>query len=290
MKAKNTTWVILFLVCSSLVAASDSAAPVKKRAEPVKQLPATVEVATPPAEVQPAARIVHYGEKDIVQLKTKILNSTMIVLPRNEKILEFVTGDKEYWIINGAENFAYVKPAKAATQTNLNLITASGNIYSFVLKEISELPDAAPDLKVFVEPKEQSLIGAANQAPRFVLAHDLDDLQHQLASVKEELRRQRRLTEDAVENAVHKFVARLRFTYRFPAGRKPFSVQAMFHDGKFTYIAAHPSETPTLFEIRDGMPNLIAFEFQNGLYVVQKILDKGYLAIGKHKLEFTSEE
>ena len=294
MNAKNPTWLILFLVCCSLTVAADSKASVKKRAEPPKQPPAAtpVEVAVPipPAEVQPAARIVHYGEKDIVQLKTKILNSTMIVLPRNEKILEFVTGDKEYWIINGSENFAYVKPAKAATQTNLNLITASGNIYSFVLKEVSELPDSVPDLKVFVEPKEQSLIGAANQAPRFVPAHDLDDLQHRLDASREEVRRQKRITEESVENAVHKFVTRLRFNYRFAAGKKPFSVQAIFHDEKFTYIAAHPSETPTLFEIRDGQPNLITFEFQNGLYVVQKILEKGYLAIGKHKLEFASEE
>ena len=118
----------------------------------------------------------HYGEKDIVKLKTKILNTTLIILPRTEKILDFVTGDKEFWIINGSENFAYVKPAKTATQTNLNLITASGNIYSFVLKEVSELPDSVPDLKVFIEPKEQSLIGAANQAPPVRgSARDLDD-------------------------------------------------------------------------------------------------------------------
>jgi type IV secretion system protein VirB9 len=302
MNAKNSTWLILFLVCCSLLTAADTAGPRKKRADPTKQPPAAAAatapvapvplatpVPTPPPEVQPAARIVHYGEKDIIQLKTKILNSTMIVLPKNEKILEFVTGDKEYWIINGSENFCYVKPAKTATQTNLNLITASGNIYSFVLTEVSEQPDSVPDLKVFIEPKEQSLIGAANQAPRFVPAHDLDDLQRRLEASREEVRKQKRITEESVENAVHKFLTGLRFTYRFQPD-KTFSVRAIFHDEKFTYIAAHPSETPTLFEIRDGQPNLITFEFQNGLYVVQKILDKGYLAIGKHKLEFASEE
>src|SRR5579862_870999 len=162
MNRKNSTWLILLLVCRSLMAADDPPRHARKHAEPSKQPPAlapvTVAAAAPPAEVQPATKVVHYGEKDIVQIKTKILNSTLIILPRTEKILEFVTGDKEYWIINGSENFAYVKPAKAATQTNLNLITASGNIYSFVLKEISEQPDAVPDLKVFVEPKDQSLI------------------------------------------------------------------------------------------------------------------------------------
>lgn len=296
MNAKNPTWLILFLTCCSLLTAGDTSSPIKKKVEPAKHSPAAAPAETPipvpiaPAEVQPAARIVHYGDKDIIQLKTKVLISTMIVLPRNEKILDFVTGDKEYWIINGSENFAYVKPAKAGAQSNLNLITASGNIYSFVLKEASESPDTVPDLKVFVEPKEQSLVGAASQTPRFVSAHDLEDLQHRLDASREEVRRQKRITEESVENAVHKFLGRLRFTYRYAADKKPFSVQAIFHDEKFTYLALHPTEIPTLFEIRDGQPNLISFEFQNGLYIVQKILDKGYLAIGKHKLEFASEE
>jgi type IV secretory pathway VirB9-like protein len=37
-----------------------------------------------------------------------------------------------------------VKPAKAAAQTNLNLITASGSIYSFSLAENSDIPTLSP--------------------------------------------------------------------------------------------------------------------------------------------------
>jgi len=61
------------------------------------------------------------------------------VLPKNEQILDFTCGDKEFWIVSGTQNFAYVKPAKVNFQTNLNLITASGNVYSFVLTEVSEM-------------------------------------------------------------------------------------------------------------------------------------------------------
>jgi hypothetical protein len=64
----------------------------------------------------------------------------------------------------------------------------------------------------------------------------------------------------------------------------------MYHDDRFTYIQARPEETPTLYEIKDGMPNLINFDFKDGLYVVDKILDRGYLAIGKQKLPFKREE
>ena len=64
--------------------------------------------------------------------------TTLIDLPKNEQILEFICGDKEFWIVNGAQNFAFVKPAKPRSETNLNLITAAGNVYSFVLREVGE--------------------------------------------------------------------------------------------------------------------------------------------------------
>src|ERR1051326_3145150 len=84
------------------------------------------------------AKVIPYGEKDVIPVKTKLRYTTLIVLPKTEEILDFTCGDKEFWVVNGNQNFAYVKPAKLGAQTNLNLVTASGNIYSFVLSEISE--------------------------------------------------------------------------------------------------------------------------------------------------------
>jgi len=37
---------------------------------------------------------------------------------------------------------------------------------------------------------------------------------------------------------------------------------------------------------KDGKPNLISFQFENGVYIAPKIIDAGYLAIGKKKLPF----
>ena len=290
MSAKHTSWLVPFLLCGSLVAAADSAPPAKKRTGSPKPVAPPVDTPAPRPEAQPPAKIVHYGEKDVIQVRTKIRYTTLIILPKNEQILDFACGDKEFWVIQGSANFAYVKPAKEAAQTNLNLIAASGNIYSFVLNEVSQTPEAEPDLKIFIEPKERSVIGAANQTPRFVPIHELDELRQRLEATKDDMRRQKRATEAAIENGIVKFVASLRFPYQFEARKKPFRVQAIYHSDKFTYIAAQPSETPTLYEIRDGQPNLVHFEFENGLFVVQKILDKGYLAIGKHKLGFTREE
>ena len=64
----------------------------------------------------------------------------------------------------------------------------------------------------------------------------------------------------------------------------------MYNDDKFTYLQARPEETPVIYEIKDGKPNLINFRYDNGVYVVEKILDEGYLAIGKQKLKFKRQD
>src|SRR5713101_1288992 len=155
------SFALIFAVCGPALSAQSSPSRQATAAFSAKLFEAAAVV--PPAL---SATVVEYGERDVLRLKAKLRYTTLIVLPKNEQILDFACGDKEFWIINGSQNFAYVKPAKAATQTNLNLITASGNIYSFVLNEISEVPDVEPDLKIFIEPKEQSMIVPVNQAPR----------------------------------------------------------------------------------------------------------------------------
>ena len=290
---KNSTIsVFLFqlLLCGSL--ASESGAAVKRTTGAPNPEPAKNAVAadSPAPEVEPGAKVVQYGDKDVVKVKTKVRYTTLIVLPKNEQILDFTCGDKEYWIVNGSQNFAYIKPAKAGSQTNLNLVTASGNIYSFVLAEVSESPGAAPDLKVFVEPKEDSMVSAASARPKFVSAQVAEDYRQQVEIAKEETRQTKQSCQAAVDSGISRFVANVRFPYRFEAGKKPFLVRAMYHDDKFTYIQARPEETPTLYEMKDAKPNLVNFEYKNGVYTVEKILDRGYLAIGKQKLGFTRTE
>jgi type IV secretion system protein VirB9 len=82
------------------------------------------------------------------------------------------------------------------------------------------------------------------------------------------------------------FPATLQFPYRFKANESPFNVSAIFTDGAFTYIRAHAPELPALYEVRDHAPNLINFQVENGLYIVPKVLESGYLAIGKQRLPF----
>ena len=224
------------------------------------------------------ARTIKYSAKDIVLIKAKLRYTTLIVLPQNEKILDFVTGDKDFWIVEGTQNFCYIKPAKQGSTTNVTLITAAGNVYSFLLKEIGDTDE--PDLKVFIEPKDQSIVQALNAPPKFVPASDVQGLREQAA-----------LTMTQAEKDKEAFradypIKSLKFDYVFDKDKKPFMVSAIYHDDRFTYIRSSAEEKPTLYEVKDGSPNLINFDLKEGVYVIPKILDSGYLVIGKHRMDF----
>ena len=235
------------------------------------------------------SRVVKYAERDVVPVNAKIRYTTLIILPEDERILDFTCGDKDYWIVDGNENFAFVKPAKAGAATNVNLVTAAGNVYSFVLTEVSE-DGGAPDLKVFIEPTDTSILSAAAGEPRFVPSSQIDDYRQQIELAKADARQAKDQAQQLIEKQVSEFrssyPAALQFAYKFQRGRKPFSVDAIYNDGRFTYIKASPDETPALYELKDGKPNVVDFDFQDGAFVVPKVLDRGYLAIGKQKLAF----
>jgi type IV secretion system protein VirB9 len=64
---------------------------------------------------------------------------------------------------------------------------------------------------------------------------------------------------------------------------------AIYHDDLFTYIRSAARDKPIFYELRDGKPNLVSFQLENGVYIVPKVVDAGYLAIGKKKLNFARQ-
>lgn len=238
------------------------------------------------------ARVVKYSKEDIVQVHAKLRYSTLIVLPDDEEILDFTTGDREFWIINGSHNLCYVHPAQAGIRSNLNLITASGHVYSFLLTEISSDPNAQPDLKLFVEPKEGQTPGPGTALHGYVRAADAEAYKKELAEIQQQTAEQIRAAQAHATEEVNQFrssyATQLHFDYVLDtkSGREPFLVSAIYHDANFTYIRCAAREKPAFYEIKDGKPNLVSFQLENGVYIVPKIVDSGYLAVGKKKLNF----
>lgn len=244
------------------------------------------------AETEAVARVVKYAKEDIVSVHAKLRFSTLIVLPEDEEILDFTTGDKEFWVINGAHNLCYVHPAQAGIRSNLNLITASGHVYSFLLTEISNQPGMEPDLKLFVEPKEGSGIGANSGLRGYVSAGEAQAYKKELEALRsqtaEQIHAAQTQSAEQVNHFRSSYATKLQFDYLLDAkaAREPFLVSAIYHDDSFTYIKCGAREKPALYEIKDGKPNLISFQFENGVYIAPKIIDTGYLAVGKKKLPF----
>jgi len=239
-------------------------------------IPLLLGLAATVAHGQQSARIVKYHANDIVSVRAKMRYTTLIELPATEKIMEVATGDKDFWIIDTVGNYCFLHPAKDGIHSNLNLITDKGSVYSFTLDDVES---GDPDLKVVIEPSDPSSLAAANGVRQFVPASEV-----------EAARAAAQIAQSRAATAVEQFradypTAALKFDYSFHSER-PFDVSAIYHDDKFTYIKSSASEKFSVYELKDGKPDLITFQLKDGTYVLPTVVDKGYLEIGKHKLSF----
>jgi type IV secretion system protein VirB9 len=217
--------------------------------------------------------------RSLIQLNTKVRYTTMILLPEDEEILDVVCGDRDFWVISATQNIAHVKPAKEGAATNLNLVTASGTVYSFLL---TEGKSAQPDLKLYVTADPN----AARSTPKYYSASQVSALQTELTEARAAIETVAHRTDEAIATFKQQYPANLQFAYGAPKYDKPFLVRSIWHDGQFTYIKSDARELPALYELKDDQPSLVNFQVQAGTYVVPKVLDRGYLALGKDKFSF----
>lgn len=225
-------------------------------------------------------REVTASSRSVIPLNTKIRYTTMILLPDDEEILDVVCGDKDFWVISATQNIAHVKPAKEGAATNLNLVTASGTVYSFLL---TEGKTAQPDLKLYVTADPSA---AARGKPKYYSATQVSALESALTETRAAIDTVQHRTDDAIASFKQQYPAKLQFAYGTPKYEKPFLVRSIWHDGQFTYIKSDAHELPALYELKDGQPALVNFQVQSGTYVVPKVVDRGYLALGKDRFSF----
>src|SRR5205814_9498466 len=116
----------------------------------------SVLAAAPVAGQAMGIREVSASARSLIPLQARLRYTTMIVLPEGEEILDVVVGDRDFWVISATQNIAHVKPAKEGAATNLNLVTASGTVYSFLLNEGK---GSQPDLKLYVNGDVNASLG-----------------------------------------------------------------------------------------------------------------------------------
>ena len=228
-------------------------------------------------------REVTASERNVIPLNTKIRYTTMVLLPEGEEILDVVCGDRDFWVISAAQNIAHVKPAKEGASTNLNLVTASGTVYSFLLTETRQ---GQPDLKVYVQADPNAPRGQPKYYSATQVNAQVNALQAELVQARAALEQATARTTEAVSTFRQQYPGRLEFAYGTPKYERPFFVKSIWHDGEFTFIQADARELPALYEVRDGEPALVNFQVQQGTYIVPKILERGYLALGNQRFSF----
>lgn len=228
-------------------------------------------------------REVSVSARSLIPLQTRLRYTTMVVLPEGEEILDVICGDKDFWVISSTHNIAHVKPAKEGASTNMNLVTASGAVYSFLLTEKGGT--GVPDLKVYVNADPN----APQDKPKYYSAAQVESLQGDLAEAKAQVEAANRRAIESIATYQQQYPAKLQFVYGAPKYEKPFLVRSIWHDGQFTYIKADATELPALYEVKDGKPALLNFQVHEGTYVVPKVLDKGYLVLGKQRFDFLQQ-
>jgi type IV secretion system protein VirB9 len=230
-------------------------------------------------------REVTAADRSLIPLQTRLRYTTMIVLPDGEEILDVICGDRDFWVISSVQNVAHVKPAKAGAETNLNLVTARGTIYSFLLTEKSGT--SAPDLKVYVNASEPS----AGGPQKYYSATEVERIRAEIEEAKKAADRAEQRATDAVALERRQYPTRLQFAYGTPKYEKPFLVRAIWNDGEFTYLKSDAAELPALYEVKDGKPAVVNFQVQgHGTYVVPKVLERGYLVLGDARFTFEQRE
>ena len=224
-------------------------------------------------------REVSASDRSVIQLHTKTRYTTMVILPDDEEILDVVCGDRDFWVISAAQNIAHIKPAKEGAATNLNLVTARGTVYSFLLTEGKV---AQPDLKVYVTADPN----AQRAKPKYVSVAQVNALEAELTEARATIEKVQHRTDEELATFKQQYPSALQFVYGTPKYEKPFYVRSIWNDGQFTYIKTDAHELPALYEVKDGQPSLVNFQVQSGTYVVPKLIDRGYLALGKNKFSF----
>jgi len=248
--------------------------------------------ATDPHPLQPSApRTVIVTEAETPpQVRAGLLQSTLIVLPAEEKVANVFAGDTIDWVFDGghvASRFISVKPKTTNAATDIHIISDHGNEYTLQLKEVSSDPDPHFDSKVFLNPGDQAGKDRLAQLPVFVPAAELDKAKQEAATAKSAQTAEIKAEQAKAEQYRSEYPGSLHFDYVWDEKKaKELGLQQIWRDDKFTYLRGVFQETPALYELKDNKGSLINFDFNGGLYTVPKLLEHGYLVIGKQKVEF----
>ncbi len=223
-------------------------------------------------------------------IRAGLLQSTLIMLPAEEKVATVFGGDTVDWVFDGghvASRFISIKPKLANSTTDVHIISDHGNEYTLQLHEISADGDPHFDSKVFVTPGDKAGKDKLAELPVFVPAAELDKVKQEADAAKATAATEHKTAVTEAEQYRSSYPGQLHFDYTWDKKKAAaLGLQQIWRDEKFTYLRGQFQETTALYETKDGKGSLINFDFSNGLYTIPKTVLMGYLAIGKQRVDF----
>ena len=226
-------------------------------------------------------------------IRAALLQSTLIILPPEEKVATVFGGDTSSWVFDGghvASRFISIKPKIANSTTDVHIVSDHGNEYTLQLREISSDGDLHFDSKVLLTPGDQAGKDKLAAMPVFVPAADLDKAKREAQEAEAKEATERKAEQTKAEQYRSQYPGQLHFDYAFDTKKAhALGLEEVWHDDKFTYLRGRFQETPVLYELKDKKGSLINFDFSDGLYTVPKLVQQGYLTIGKQRVDFKRE-
>jgi type IV secretory pathway VirB9-like protein len=266
--------ILIFVACGLAFGSSAIAATEQHHLEPSAPRTVTVTESAPPPVI-----------------RAGLLQSTLILLPVEEKVATVFGGDTVDWVFDGghvASRFISIKPKVANSSTDVHIVSDHGNEYTLQLREISSEGDPHFDSKVFIVPGDKAARDKLVELPVFVPAAELDKVKQEAATARAVEAAERKAEETKAEQYRSQYPGSLHFDFVWDQKKaKELGLQQIWRDDKFTYLRGQFQETPALYELKDNKGSLINFDYSDGLYIVPKQLANGYLAIGKQKVEFS---
>ena len=260
-------------------------------------------LAAAPAGAQGLGVTAGVGDTPIT-VTTRVRHVTTVVLPEATEIVDVIVGDAEYWDVSAAAHLAFVRPLVEDARSNLVLLTAAGSLVPML---VVERADAAVDAVVRVgEAPEGSEVTSFRQTaaaePVLASAAAVETTAARVAAAWESVAAAEKHAAERAEAARTAARERLdakreayprqaRFDYRWPeeAARYPWLVEAMWHDGRRTFLRTR-AISPRLHErVKDGAlePVAVAAVLDDVLHVVPRVLGDGALEVGGRRLPWT---
>jgi hypothetical protein len=286
----------LIIAAGAHVANGADTKPKTPAAEPVTNL------ATAPA--QSGARVLKMGDNDIETIQARPRHNTMLIF-QGENVVFAGGGDTDAhrWVMESSSktrqtNIFYVKPTRSGDDftSDLNIVTSENHSYSFRLVSCAA---CTPDVKVFISHKEPPPVIVPVDPHLAEIAGLTSRAQKAEDSEKKALAEAAKVKTDAAETILRErnqfqeqYPLAIRSDFTYTRNKPPFLVRSIWTDDTHTYIQL-AGEMTSIYTFVDGKPALTMYHYKRGsetnvgTYVVDGVLNSGYLQLGKKsKLRF----